>query len=60
MGASAAVILSLTHALVNYCDHVFSADKYLYFGREIENLQHGKSSGLDLFLSYPFYLGKYG
>jgi mevalonate kinase len=51
MGASAAVILSLMHALINYCDHQLTVDKYLYFGREIENLQHGRSSGLDLFLS---------
>ncbi len=51
MGASAAVILSLMHALVNYCGYALTVDKYLYFGREIENLQHGHSSGLDLFLS---------
>jgi len=51
MGASAAVILSLIHALVNYCGRTLTIDKYLYFGREIENLQHGRSSGLDLFLS---------
>lgn len=51
MGASAAVILSLMHALVNYFSCSITTDKYLYFGREIENLQHGKSSGLDLFLS---------
>lgn len=51
MGASAAMILSLMHALVNYFDYTLTIDKYLYLGREIENLQHGKSSGLDLFLS---------
>ncbi|MBU0744292.1 MAG: mevalonate kinase [Gammaproteobacteria bacterium] len=51
MGASAAVILSLIHALVTYCGQELTVDKYLYFGREIENLQHGRSSGLDLFLS---------
>lgn len=51
MGASAAVILSLVHALVSYYGHTLTMDKYLYFGREIENLQHGRSSGLDLFLS---------
>jgi mevalonate kinase len=51
MGASAAMIVSLMHALAAYFDHTITADKYLYFGREIENLQHGKSSGLDLFLS---------
>lgn len=52
MGASSAVILSLIHALTSYCDHQLTVDKYLYFGREIENLQHGRSSGLDLFLSF--------
>lgn len=51
MGASAAVILSLMHALVNYFSCSLAVDKYLYFGREIENLPHGRSSGLDLFLS---------
>lgn len=57
MGASSAVILSLMHALLSYCSHGINVDKYLYFGKEIENLQHGKSSGLDLFLS--FYGGCY-
>ncbi len=51
MGASASVILSVMHALINYCGQTLTVDKYLYFGREIENLQHGRSSGLDLFLS---------
>ena len=51
MGASAAVISSLIHALAEYCGHTLTVDKCLYFGREIENLQHGRSSGLDLFLS---------
>jgi mevalonate kinase len=51
MGASAAVILSLMHALVNYFGCALAVEKYLYFGREIENLQHGRSSGLDVFLS---------
>lgn len=51
MGASAAVILGVMHALVNYFSYQLVVDKYLYFGREIENLQHGRSSGLDLFLS---------
>jgi mevalonate kinase len=51
VGASAAVILSLMHALVNYFSCSLALDKYLHFGRKIENLQHGRSSGLDLFLS---------
>ncbi len=51
MGASSAVILSLAHALVSYHGQTLAMDKYLYFSREIENLQHGRSSGLDLYLS---------
>ena len=51
MGTSAAVILSLLHVLVNCCGSLLPVDKYLYFGQEIENLAHGKSSGLDLFLA---------
>ena len=51
MGASAAVILGLMHAMTNYFDRPLVIDKYLHFGKEIEDLQHGKSSGLDLFLS---------
>ena len=51
MGASAAVILSLLHVLVSYCSCSLPVDKYLYFGKEIENLAHGRSSGLDIFLT---------
>lgn len=51
MGSSAAMILSLMHAMVKYFNCDISSDKYLEFGRSIENLQHGKSSGTDLFLS---------
>lgn len=51
MGASSSVILSVMHALANYFQTELTQDKYLYFGKEIENLQHGRSSGLDLFLS---------
>lgn len=52
MGSSAAIIISLMRALTNYFNLSLSEDKYLHFGREIENFQHdGKSSGVDVFLS---------
>lgn len=51
MGASAAIILSLISALISFYGQTLSIDKYLYFSREIENLQHGRSSGLDLYVS---------
>lgn len=51
MGSSAAVILSLMQAMLKYFKGEISNSQYLNFGRNIENLQHGKSSGIDLFLS---------
>lgn len=51
MGSSAASIISLLHALVNYFSLPLKLDDYFAYGREIENLQHGKSSGLDLYLA---------
>jgi mevalonate kinase len=51
MGVSSALILSLIHGLTNYFNHPLEIDRYLCLGKEIENLQHGHSSGLDLFLS---------
>lgn len=51
MGSSAAMILSLMQACRKYFNCEISHEKCLEFGRRIENLQHGKSSGTDLFLS---------
>jgi len=51
MGSSAAMILSLMQAILGYFNREISNEQRLEFGRSIENLQHGKSSGTDLFLS---------
>ncbi|MFA6409858.1 MAG: hypothetical protein WCW01_06790 [Gammaproteobacteria bacterium] len=51
MGSSAASIISLLHSLVNYFSLPLKLDDYFAYGREIENLQHGRSSGLDLYLA---------
>ncbi len=51
MGSSAAVIMSLIRALVDLYGLNGYPDNYLQFGRDVENLQHGRSSGLDLYLA---------
>lgn len=51
MGSSAASIISFLHALVEFFSLPLKLNDYVGFGREIENLQHGKSSGLDLCLA---------
>jgi mevalonate kinase len=51
MGTSAGVILSLMRVLANHAGVTLTPGQYLEFGRTIENLQHGKSSGLDLYIS---------
>lgn len=51
MGSSAALVLSVLHAIASYLGLKISTDRYLAMGKEIENLQHGKSSGLDLLTS---------
>jgi mevalonate kinase len=50
-GSSAAAIISLFHAVINFFALNVSVDDYLQLGREIENLPHGRSSGLDLYLA---------
>lgn len=50
MGSSAAAIMSLLHALGNLLAIDLNNKQYLKLATEIENLQHGKSSGLDLHL----------
>lgn len=52
MGSSAATILAVIHAMANYLNIDLSKELYLSYGLEAENLQHGKSSGLDLQVSY--------
>ena len=51
MGSSAAMILSVMHAIREHYNIELNHDTYLSYGMEIENLQHGPSSGLDLQVS---------
>lgn len=50
MGSSSAAITSTVYALANLLDCKWQRAEYLSFSREVENLQHTKSSGLDLHL----------
>lgn len=51
MGSSAAVIMGITYALANLLGDKVQLADYLKFARDIESLQHGCSSGLDLYMS---------
>lgn len=51
MGSSAATIMSLLYAVGNLLDLNLPKAKYIELGKDAENLQHGKSSGLDLHLT---------
>lgn len=51
MGSSAATIMSLLYAVGNLLDLNLTKARYIELGRDAENLQHGKSSGLDLHLT---------
>lgn len=51
MGSSAAMILSVIHAIAKYFRLDLKNEKYYSYGLEAENLQHGRSSGLDLRVS---------
>jgi mevalonate kinase len=48
MGSSAAAVISTLCAFTNFLKLEWQRADFLNFGKEIENLQHGKSSGLDL------------
>jgi mevalonate kinase len=50
MGSSAAAIISAIYALTNFLNINWQANDYVNFAKQIENLQHGRSSGLDLHL----------
>lgn len=50
MGSSASAVISTLYALANFLGLNWRPIDYLNFARELENLQHGKSSGLDLHL----------
>lgn len=51
MGSSAATIMSLLHALGNLLNLDLCSNSYMKLAKDAENLQHGKSSGVDLYLS---------
>lgn len=50
MGSSAAAVISTLYAFTNLMKLNCVAADYMHIGKEIENLQHGRSSGLDLHL----------
>ena len=51
MGSSAATIMSLLYALGNLLNLDLCSSSYMKLAKDAENLQHGKSSGVDLYLS---------
>lgn len=51
MGSSAAVVMSALYALAHFFKLEIDPVRYLSLGREVENLQHGYSSGVDLTLA---------
>jgi len=48
MGSSAATILGVVHAIAYFLQMEVRADEFFQLALEAENMQHGKSSGLDL------------
>lgn len=48
MGSSAAMIVSMLHAIASYQGLVFDEESYFQQAVDAENLQHGRSSGLDI------------
>lgn len=48
MGSSAATILSVMHAISSYMQKPLSREALYQIALEAENMQHGRSSGLDL------------
>lgn len=64
LGSSAATIMSLLYAVGDLLDLNIDKPKYIELARAAENLQHGKSSGIDLNLTtqggcIKFQSGKY-
>lgn len=51
LGSSAATIMSLLYAVGHLLDLNLSKARYIELGKTAENLQHGKSSGLDITLT---------
>lgn len=52
LGSSSALVISLIAALDNFYKLQLSQDDYFQLGRKAENLQHCRSSGLDLQAAY--------
>jgi mevalonate kinase len=52
MGSSAATVLSALFAVSHFLSLNMHKEDYLTLGISAENLQHGRSSGLDLHISY--------
>lgn len=48
MGSSAATILAVVHAMMHFLQKDISTDALYRLALEAENMQHGKSSGLDI------------
>lgn len=48
MGSSAATILSVMHAIYNFLDKPISKEALFNLALEAENMQHGRTTGLDL------------
>ena len=51
LGSSAATILSLLLGVCDYLTHTLTQEEAFELALHAENLQHGKSSGLDIYLS---------
>lgn len=51
MGSSAASVISTLYAIIKLLGLNIDPIKFLLMGKQVENLQHGRSSGLDLHLS---------
>jgi mevalonate kinase len=51
LGSSAALIISLLHAVNHFFALNINPENYLSIGMDIEHIQHGKSSGLDIYLA---------
>src|SRR3990167_2071424 len=51
MGSSAASVLSVLKAITRFHDMSWDREQYYTIAKEIEQLQHGKSSGIDVYIS---------
>ena len=52
LGSSAALIVAIGRAIQQCSQQLISPEVFLTWSREVENLQHGCSSGIDLYLAY--------